>query len=66
MYAIFSFSSTGDKMDYLATNFHHLIPHVVPDVGNNIIAELRENWWREIKADFVCEKEPECVSWKMK
>lgn len=41
MYAIFSFSSTGDKMDYLATNFHHLIPHVAPDVGNNIIAELR-------------------------
>lgn len=33
-------------MDYPATNFHHLIPRVVPDVGNNIIAELTENWWR--------------------
>lgn len=33
-------------MDYLATIFCHLIPCVVPDVGNNITAELTENWQR--------------------
>lgn len=46
MYAVFSFSSTVNRMDYLATNFHHLIPCVVRDAGNNITAKLSENCWR--------------------